>query len=132
MSDHNSQGPGQGAVNILQRIATIVVNIVETRVRLLVIEIEEEKDNFVKLILMSGLTLICLAFGLISLLILICWSIDPVYRFTVLAIFSGVLLLTALVSAIITLKKAKTSTFLKETRNNLKIDKELLEGKESD
>lgn len=132
MSDNNTQGPGQGAINILQRIATIVVNIVETRVRLLVVEIEEEKDNLVKLILMSGLTLICLAFGLISLLILICWSIDPVYRFTVLAIFSGILLLTALVSAIFTLKRAKISTFLEETRHNLKIDKEQLEGKKSD
>lgn len=128
----NVQGPGQGAINILQRIASLVVNIAETRIRLLAVELEEEKDNFIKLILMSGLTLICLALGLISLLILICWSIDPAYRFTALAIFSGSLLFIALISAILTLKRARTPTFLEETRNNLKIDRELLENRKND
>jgi uncharacterized membrane protein YqjE len=132
MSNVNSTGPGQGAVNIVQRIATIIVGIAETRIRLLAVELEEEKSNLFQLILMSGLALISLVFGLMSLLILICWSIDPSYRFTILAVFSGVLLFIALLFAIIIFSKIKRSTFLQETRRNLKTDRELLEGKQSD
>lgn len=132
MINNNSQGPGQGAVNILLRIGTILVNIVESRIRLLAVELEEEKNHILSLLLMSGLTLICLTFGLLSLFILICWAIDPIYRFTALATFTGIMLLIALIFALMTLKKAKSSTFLEETRDNLKVDKELLMGEKSE
>ena len=62
------QGPGKGLFDIVQRVATVVVGIVETRVRLAVIELEEEKANIFQLLLMAGITLIFTAFGLMS-----CW-----------------------------------------------------------
>lgn len=53
---------------------------VETRLRLAAVELEEEKANLIQLLVMAGLTLLLTAFGLMSLLILIFWAIDPLYR----------------------------------------------------
>lgn len=129
MINHSPQGPVRGAVNTIQRIGSLLVDVVESRINLLSVELEQEKNHVINLLLMSGLTLICLAFGIISLLILICWAIDPAYRFTALAIFTAALLLIALFTAMATIKKAKSWTFLEETRANLKADKRLLKGR---
>lgn len=130
MDNQHSPGPGKGAVNIIQRIGTLVVSIVETRIRLLAVELEEEKENLINLLLMSGLTLIFLAFGLMSLLILICLAIDPAYRFIALAIFTTLLFCLAFILLFIIRKKLNSQRFLEETRKNLKLDRELLEKDE--
>ncbi len=44
---------------------------VETRLKLIAIELEEEKITLIQLILMAGITLLLTAFGLMSLLILL-------------------------------------------------------------
>ncbi|HHK8293313.1 TPA: phage holin family protein, partial [Serratia marcescens] len=79
-----AQGPAKGVLDIGQRIITILVGMVETRVRLAVVELEEEKVNLIQLLIMAGMTLLFTAFGLMSLLILIFWAIDPVYRLVAL------------------------------------------------
>ncbi|CNE49272.1 phage holin family protein [Yersinia nurmii] len=122
-----TQGPGKGVLDTIHRIATIVVGMVETRVRLAVIELEEEKATLIQLLIMAGITLLLTAFGLMSLLVLVMWAVDPVYRFMALAITTGVLLGLALVGVIWTLVKARRSTFLGSTRQQLEIDRELLE-----
>nr|VUD23178.1 Inner membrane protein YqjE [Salmonella sp. NCTC 7297] len=53
---------------------------VETRLRLAVVELEEEKANLFQLLLMVGLTMLFAAFGLMSLMVLVIWAIDPQYR----------------------------------------------------
>lgn len=123
-----AQGPAKGALDIAQRIITILVSMVETRVRLAVIELEEEKANIVQLLMMAGLTLLFTAFGLMSLLILIFWAIDPAYRLMALGITTTVLLLLALSGAIWTLAKARRSTLLGATRKQLELDRSELEG----
>ena len=40
-----AQGPGKSALGIGQRMLTILVEMVETRLRLAVVELEEEKAN---------------------------------------------------------------------------------------
>ncbi|ANI30216.1 membrane protein [Yersinia entomophaga] len=122
-----TQGPGKGVLDTIHRIATIVVGMVETRVRLAVIELEEEKATLIQLLIMAGITLLLTAFGLMSLLVLMMWAVDPVYRFMALAITTGVLLGLALIGVIWTLVKARRSTFLGSTRQQLEIDRELLE-----
>lgn len=76
---------------------------------------------------MAGITLLLTAFGLMSLLILIFWVIDPEYRIYALAITTAVLLIGALIGAIMTLKKSRNSTLLGDTRQQLELDKRLLE-----
>ena len=67
----HAQGPGKGVLGIGQRILTILVEIVETRLRLAVVELEEEKANLIQILLMLGLTMLFAAFGLMSLMVLI-------------------------------------------------------------
>lgn len=42
---HHAQGPGKSVLGIGQRIVSIMVEMVETRLRLAVVELEEEKAN---------------------------------------------------------------------------------------
>ncbi len=121
------QGPGKGLFDIVSRIATVMVSIVESRVRLAVIELEEEKANIFQLLLMVGITLILTAFGLMSLLVVLFWAIDPAYRLTAIATTTGVLLLMAVILGAMTLAKAKRSTLLSLTRKQLDVDRALLE-----
>jgi len=60
------QGPGKGVLGIGQRIITIIVEMVETRVRLAVVELEEEKANLVQILLMLGMTMLFAAFAIPS------------------------------------------------------------------
>lgn len=128
MSDtQRPQGPASGVLNSLSRIGTVIVGMVETRLKLIAIELEEEKITLIQLILMAGITLLLTAFGLMSLLILLFWVIPPEYRIHALAITTAILLVGALIGAIMTLRKARNSTLLGDTRQQLELDKRFLE-----
>ncbi|WP_445375624.1 phage holin family protein [Photorhabdus tasmaniensis] len=122
-----SQGPGKGVLDSLQRIATIIIGMIETRLQLIVVELEKEKATLIQLILMTGLTLLFTAFGLMCLLALIFWAVDPAWRLTALAVTTGTLLTLALIGLIWTIRKSRNSTLLNATREQLKIDREMLE-----
>ena len=119
----STQGPGQSVFGIGQRIVTLLVEMVETRLRLVVVELEEEKANLFQLFLMLGLTLLFAAFGLM----LIIWAVDAQYRLNVMIATTAILLLAALIGGIWTLRKARRSTFLRFTRQELANDRALLE-----
>ena len=48
----HAQGPANNVLGIGQRILTTLVGIAETRVRLAVVELEEEKANLFQMLLM--------------------------------------------------------------------------------
>lgn len=127
MIKQQNQGPGNGLFNIAQRILTIVVGMVETRLRLAVVELEEEKSNIIQMLMMAGITLLFAAFGLMSLLVLVVLAIDPQYRLTAIATTTGILLLLAIVGAVVILAKARKSSLLGATREELQVDRNILE-----
>lgn len=127
----HAQGPAKNVLGIGQRILTTLVGIAETRVRLAVVELEEEKANLFQMLLMLGLTMLFAAFGLMSLMVLIIWAIDPQYRLNAMIATTVVLLVAALIGGIWTLHKARTSTFLRHTRQELANDRALLEDDKS-
>lgn len=128
MSDsQHAQGPGKSVLGIGQRIITLLVEMVETRLRLVVVELEEEKANLFQLLLMLGLTMLFAAFGLMSLMVLIIWAVDPEYRLNAMIATTVVLLSAALIGGIWTMRKARRSTLLRHTRKELANDRELLE-----
>ncbi|NDL00116.1 phage holin family protein [Photorhabdus bodei] len=127
INSSKSQGPGKGVLDILQRIAAVVIEIVETRLQLIVLELEKEKATLIQLIVIASLTLLLTAFGLMCLLVMIFWAIDPSWRFMVLASTTSTLLILALIGLIWTIRKARNSTLLSATREQLKIDREMLE-----
>lgn len=130
MTDKERQGPASGAIDSAKRILTLVVGIVETRMRLAIVELEEEKAHLVQLLLMIGLTLIFATFGLMSLIALIIWGLEPQYRLLALGWITTILLGLALFIGLWAWLKARRATLLKETRKALKTDRELLEDKE--
>ncbi|CAO97956.1 phage holin family protein [Erwinia tasmaniensis] len=123
-----SHGPGKGVINIGQRIITTLVGMVETRVRLAVVELEAEKANLLQMLLMVGLTMLFTAFGLMSLMVLIIWAVDVEYRLMAVAITTGALFSLALILGLWTLAKSRRSTLLGATRKELSEDRKLLEG----
>ncbi|WP_175295136.1 phage holin family protein [Escherichia coli] len=123
---HHAQGPGKSVLGIGQRIVSIMVEMVETRLRLAVVELEEE-NNLFQLLLMLGLTMLFAAFGLMSLMVLIIWAVDPQYRLNAMIATTVVLLLLALIGGIWTLRKSRKSTLLRHTRHELANDRQLLE-----
>lgn len=126
------QGPGKGLLDTLTRIATIVISIAETRLRLVATELEEEKSSLIQLILLAGAALLLTAFGLMSLMILVMWAVDPVYRLTAMIIMTSVLLGGALIFALCAVRKARRSSLLGATREQLAIDRQLLERKKQE
>jgi len=122
-----THGPAKSVLGIGQRIVTIIVEMVETRVRLAVVELEEEKANLYQLLLMLRLTMLFAAFGLMSLMVLIIWAVDPQYRLNVMIGTTVVLLLAALIGGIWTMRKVRHSTLLRHTRQELANDRSLLE-----
>lgn len=129
-SERQSQGPGKNVFGIGQRIVTLLVRMAETRLRLVVVELEEEKANLFQLLLMLGLTMLFAAFGLMSLLVLIIWAVSPEYRLTAMIATTGVLLALALFCGLWTLHKSRQSTLLRHTRRELENDRSLLEDKQ--
>lgn len=130
MTEKQRQGPASGAIASAQRILTLLVGIVETRLRLVVIELEEEKNHLLQLLLLTGLTLIFAAFGLMSLIALIIWGLEPEYRLLALSWITATLLGLALIIGLWTLIKARRATLLKATRKELRTDRALLEEEE--
>lgn len=124
-----SQGPGKGVINIGQRLVTTLVGMVETRVRPAVVELEEEKANLIQMLLMTGLTMLFTAFGLMSLMVLVIWAVDAQYRLMAIGITTGVLFLLALIFGLWTLRKSRKSTLLHHTRKELASDRQMLEDR---
>jgi len=129
-SRHTS-GPGRSVLGAGQRLITIIVGMVETRLRLAVVELEEEKANLIQLLLMLGLTMLFMAFGLMSLMILVIWVVDAEYRLHVMIGTTVTLLFCALICGLWTLKKSRESTLLRHTRNELASDRALLDEDKS-
>ncbi|BET95486.1 phage holin family protein [Xenorhabdus taiwanensis] len=123
----HAKGLGKGLFDIVRRVAAIAVHMVETRIQLVAIELEEGMATLVQLLLLVGLTLLLAGFGLMCLLALIFWVIDPAYRIMAIAVAAGMLLLLTVFSAIWTIKKARKLTFLNATRTQLHVDRKMLE-----
>ncbi|MBC8952629.1 phage holin family protein [Xenorhabdus sp. PB62.4] len=122
----HSQGPGKGLFDTLRRVAAIIVRMVETRIQLVAVELEEGTAMLAQLLLMVGFTLLFAGFGLMCLLMLIFWAIDPTYRVTAMVITAGTLLILAVFSAIWTVRKARKLTFFNTTREQLQLDRKML------
>ncbi|MBS0849198.1 phage holin family protein [Citrobacter sp. JGM124] len=130
-SSRSNPGPGKSLLGTGQRLITIIVGMVETRLRLAVVELEEEKANLIQLLLMLGLTMLFLAFGLMSLMVLVIWVVDAQYRLHVMIGTTLALLICALICGLWTLKKSRQSTLLHHTRNELANDRTFLEEDKS-
>lgn len=112
----------------MRRAAALIIGVIETRVQLATVELEEGAASLVQLLLLVGFTLLFATLGIICLLILVFWAVDPAYRTTAMAIAAGVLLFLAMFCTFWTLRKSRRLTFFNATREQLRIDRKMLEN----
>lgn len=132
MTSTSSQGPAARLLTLSKRMLQRLVSMTEQRVTLVALELEEEKQHIVKLLLLTGASLLCLAFALMSLLLLIIWAIDPAHRLVALIVLCLALFVFAAIGVISTMRLSRKNTLLSETRRQLKHDLQALQEQNHD
>lgn len=124
-----SLGPTQRVFSAAKRLVRSLVANSETRLRLAVLELEEERARLVTLFLLVGASLLLLLLGIITLTALVVVVFWDSYRLLAIGVSAGVLIAASLLLATIAIRQAKRHTFLKETLKQLSADRALLEVK---
>lgn len=123
-------GPSKRLLNRGSSFLTTLMKSFESRLKLVVVELEEEKGRIFKTLLLVGASLLFLTFGLMSLMILIMWAIEPERRILVLYITTFVLFLLSIFLGVCARRGLNYSNFLKETRKQINIDINSLRGED--
>lgn len=122
-------GPGQGVFHALRRVAGTLLANGETRLRLAVLELEEERARLLTLVLLAGASLLMFLLGVATLTALVIALFWDSYRLIAIGASAGVLLLASVSLALIAVRQARRHTLLKDTLGQLATDRELLEQK---
>ncbi|WP_416137359.1 phage holin family protein [Halomonas sp. HK25] len=122
-----SQGPAQRLFTAARRLLGSLLATGETRLRLAVVELEEERVRLVGLLLIVGLSLILLLLGIGVLTTLVIVAFWDSYRLTAIAVSAGLLLGGGLLLAVRAVQLAKRRTLLVSTLKHLATDRELVE-----
>ncbi|HCB0113146.1 TPA: phage holin family protein [Klebsiella pneumoniae] len=124
----SSARPSGKLTDIVSRLLTLTTVVVGTRLQLAVTELEEEKAHLLQLILLTGLTLLFTAFGIMSLLMYILLFAAPGDQQTLLLYVTGALIALAVILGIVIRGRVGRSTLLRETRSQLREDVSALTG----
>lgn len=123
----SSQGPAQRVFTAGRRLLGSLLASGETRLRLAVLELEEERARLVGMLLLAGLALILLLLGIAVLTTLVIVFFWDSYRLTAIAVSAGVLLSSGLLLCLRVMQLARRRTLLASTLKHLATDRELLE-----
>ncbi|PWV74593.1 phage holin family protein [Halomonas sp. A11-A] len=122
-----SQGPAQRLFTAARRLLGSLLATGETRLRLAVLELEEERVRLVGLLLIVGLSLILLMLGIGVLTTLVIVAFWDSYRLTAIAASALVLLGGGALLALRALQLARRRTLLVSTLKHLATDRDLVE-----
>lgn len=120
--------PSGKLTDIVSRLLILTSEVIGTRLQLAVTELEEEKAHLLQLILLTGLTLLFTAFGIMSLLMYILLFAEPADQQKLLMYVTGALIALAVILGIVVRVRAVRSTLLRETRSQLREDVSALTG----
>ncbi|MFP4137894.1 MAG: phage holin family protein [Halomonas sp.] len=121
------QGPAQRLFTAGKRLLGSLLATGETRLRLAVLELEEERARLVGLLLLAGLALILLLLGIGVLTTLVIVAFWDSYRLTAIAVSAGVLLGGGTLLCLRVMQLARRRTLLASTLRHLATDRELVE-----
>lgn len=124
--------PSAKLSDITTRLLTKIYKAASTRLDLITIEINQEKNRILSLVLMIGLALIFTTFGIMSLLLYALLFIEPLHQQNVLLYFTGALFFLAIVFCIIIRIIASRATLLSETREQIKNDLTSITGERNE
>lgn len=125
-------GPTHRVFGAAKRLLKTLVSSGEIRLRLAVLELEEERAKLMSLLLLAGSSLVLLLLGVGTLVALIVVMFWDSYRLAAIAVSAITLLLASGVLGMVALKQARTHTLLKETLSQLATDRALLEANDRD
>lgn len=128
----SSKLPSAKLSDITTRLLTRIYEAASTRLDLITIELNQEKNRILSLVLMIGLALIFTTFGIMSLLLYALLFIEPLHQQTVFLYFTGVLFFLAIVFCIIIRISASRATLLSETREQIKNDLTSITGERNE
>jgi uncharacterized membrane protein YqjE len=123
----SSLGAAQRLFTAGKRLLISLLATGETRLRLAVVELEEERARLVTLLLLSGLSLILLLLGLGVLTTLVIVTFWDTHRLTAIGVSAAVLLLSGIGVAAWVMRLARRRTLLASTLIHLATDRELME-----
>jgi uncharacterized membrane protein YqjE len=122
------QGPAQRVLDAGKQLIGSLVATGETRLRLAVVELEEERARLVTMALLIGLSMILLLLGLGALTTLIIVVFWESHRLTAIGVSAAVLIISGLLTIAWVMRMARQRTLLASTLKNLALDRELLEA----
>lgn len=120
-------GPGQRAIHAARQVLKALIANGETRLRLAVLELEEERARLLTLILLAGASLLLFMLGTATLTTLVIAIFWESHRLLAIGASAAVLLLASLVLAVVAVRQARRHTLLKDTLSQLATDRALLE-----
>ncbi len=123
----NGQGPAQRLFTATRRLLGSLLATGETRLRLAVLELEEERARLMGLLLLAGLALILLLLGIGVLTTLVIVAFWDTHRLTAIAVSAGVLLGSGLLLCLWVMRLARRRTLLVSTLKHLATDRDLAE-----
>lgn len=121
------QGPAERLFDATKRLIASVIHSGETRLRLAVVELEEERARLFTLLLLSGLSLLLLLLGLAMLALLVVVLYWDSHRIAAIVSCAALLLGTGAGLAAWVQRQARRPTLLKSTLKHLATDRDLLE-----
>ncbi|WWO96489.1 MAG: phage holin family protein [Candidatus Dasytiphilus stammeri] len=116
-----------GLLKIVPRILRTMVDLIETRIFLMISELQESKRQIFHLLMLIGLTLFFLSFSLISLFLIFMSLIDPINRLVLMIFSTSLLFLISLIFGWLTFYKIKKMQLLYWTCKELKKDSKFIE-----
>ncbi|MDX1465593.1 MAG: phage holin family protein [Halomonas sp.] len=122
-----SQGPAQRLFGAGKRLLGSLLATGETRLRLAVLELEEERARLFGLLLLAGLSLILLLLGIGVLTALVIIAFWETHRLAAIGTSAAVLLSSGLLLALRVMQLARRRTLLAGTLRHLATDRELVE-----
>ncbi|WP_168013252.1 phage holin family protein [Halomonas salinarum] len=122
----DSQGPAERVFEATRRLIGSLVATGETRLRLAVVELEEEKARLVTLLLLAGVSFLLLLLGLAVLTLLVVVVFWDTHRLEAIAACAIALLGSGFGMALWVRRLAKRPTLLKSTLKHLATDRELM------
>ncbi|WNK19289.1 phage holin family protein [Halomonas piscis] len=120
-------GPGQRVIQAVRSVLGTLVANGETRLRLAVLELEEERARLLTLILLAGASLLLFMLATASMTALVIAIFWDSYRLLAIGACAVVLLLASVVLAAVAIRQARRHTLLKDTLSQLATDRALLE-----
>lgn len=122
-----SQGPAQRLFGAGKQLLHTLLVTGETRLRLAVLELEEERARLVGLLLLAGLSLVLLLLGIGTLTTLVIVAFWETHRLTAIGASALVLLGSGLLLALWVMRLARRRTLLVSSLKHLATDRELVE-----